>query len=125
MKKLLLLIVLIYATSCQKEQELPREKFLGQWTAINKVNGTSSPSSISRGENENQILWQIKGENIVLEFIGKNDSIAFQTDFSVPFFADNSASLKWINIDTLDGFRSFGTIFLPSTYKSEQYHLIR
>lgn len=106
------------AVSCQKEdKDLPRDRFLGLWTAVNAVNGQRTPSVVSKGKQSNLIIWEINGERIELEFIGKQDSFAFQTNFSIPFFVDQSASLQLINTDSLYGIRSFGTILIPSTYK--------
>lgn len=126
MKNLMICIVLLTFVYCQKgDKELPRDKFLGQWKAFDIVTKEEISTSVSAGSKENFILWSIKGESVELELIGKNDTFAFQTNFSVPIFIDNSASLKFINKDSLYGIRTVGSIFFPSSYTSDQYHLTK
>lgn len=118
-------IALLLFASCQKEDvELSREKFLGSWRAVNVVTNQEVSTSISEGSKDNLIVWSIAGETIELEFIHTNDTMAFQTNFSVPIFADNSASIKFINKDSLYGIRTIGSIFIPA-YRTTQYYLTR
>ena len=60
-----------------------------------------------------------------LELLGKNDTIAFGTAFSLALLLENSASLHYISKDTLFGNRTAGTIFFPSTFKSRDFVLVR
>ncbi len=123
MKNVMISFIAVSLIGCTKENvELPRDKFLGSWKAFNAVTTQQVSTSVAKGSKDNLILWTIAGETIELEFIGQADSVAFQTNFSVPIFADNSASLRYISKDSLFGIRTVGSIFLPN-YKTTHYRI--
>ncbi len=124
MKVILILTVLLLNASCHKEYELPREKFIGTWKAINVITNQELSTKVSEGKRPDLMLWSIAGETIELQLLSNNDTIAFQTNFSIPFLIDNSASLTYKSKDSLYGIRSIGSILLPS-YKSAQYYITR
>ena len=122
---LILLTTLLLA--CGKGDEtLPREKFFGSYDLYQKQTDTYlGTTSISEGDKDNKMKWVLQHETIELESIGKNDTIAFGTAFSLFLLADNFASLHYVNEDTLLGNRTTGSIFFPSTYKSRDFVLVR
>ena len=122
---LILLTTLLLA--CGKGDEtLPREKFFFFFDLYQKQTDTYlGTTSISEGDKDNKMKWVLQQETIEMELIGKNDTIAFGTAFSLFLLADNFASLHYVNEDTLLGNRTTGSIFFPSTYKSRDFVLVR
>jgi hypothetical protein len=122
---LILLTTLLLA--CGKGDEtLPRDKFLGTYDLYQKHPDTyKGTTTISEGDQDHKMKWLLEQEEIEMELIGKNDTVAFGTAFTVFLFADNFASLHYINEDTLLGNRTTGTILFPTTYKSRDFVLVR
>lgn len=122
---LILLTTLLLA--CGKGDEtLPRDKFLGDYDLYQKhPDSYLGTTFISEGEKDHKMKWVLQQETIEMELIGKNDTIAFGTAFSLFLLADNFASLHYVNEDTLLGNRTTGSIFFPSSYKSRDFVLVR
>ena len=122
-----LILMTMLLMACGKEDEtLPRDKFLGEYDLYQKNPETyRGTTAIIEGEEDNQMKWLLQDEEIGMELIGKNDTVAFGTAFTVFLLADNFASLHYINEDTLFGNRTSGTILFPSTYKSRDFVLVR
>ncbi|MBL0084040.1 MAG: hypothetical protein IPP37_17175 [Saprospiraceae bacterium] len=122
-----LILMTMLLMACGKEDEsLPRDKFLGEYDLYQKNPETyRGTTAIIEGEEDNQMKWLLQDEEIGMELIGKNDTVAFGTAFTVFLLADNFASLQYINEDTLLGTRTTGTILFPSTYKSRDFVLVR
>ncbi|MBK8109583.1 MAG: hypothetical protein IPK46_04180 [Saprospiraceae bacterium] len=104
----------------------PATSFLGEYDLYQKNPETyRGTTAIIEGEEDNQMKWLLQDEEIGMELIGKNDTVAFGTAFTVFLLADNFASLQYINENTLLGNRTSGTILFPSTYKSRDFVLVR
>lgn len=113
--------------ACGKgDESLPRDKFLGTYDLYEKQPDTHrGTATISEGDQDHKMKWLLEQEEIEMELIGKNDTVAFGTAFTVFLFADNFASLHYISKDTLLGKRTTGTLLFPSTYKSRDFVLVR
>ena len=78
----------------------------------------SGTATISEGDQDHKMKWVMGFEEIELELLGKNDTIAFGTAFSLALLLENSASLHYISKDTLLGNRTSGTIFFHRHLKA-------
>lgn len=128
MKKTQVLILFtILLMACGKgDESLPRDKFLGTYDLYEKHPDTQrGMATISEGDQDHKMKWVMGFEEIELELLGKNDTIAFGTAFSLALLLENSASLHYISKDTLLGNRTSGTIFFPSTFKFRDFVLVR
>ena len=122
----LILLTLLLMACGKGDETLPRDKFLGTYDLYQKHPDTYiGTSSIGEGEEDHKMKWLLPQEAIEMELIGKNDTIAFGTAFTLFLFADNFASLHYINEDTILGNRTTGSIFFPSTYNSSDFVLVR
>lgn len=120
-----LILIVAFIFSCKKEEDVT-EKFIGVWqTTGNCLQNDTINSSISKGKEDRQINWAIQNEEFVLEISeGKYDSIANQTNLSIPFFADNSVNMTYKNHDTIVVNRNLGSIIILN-YKICNYTLVR
>ena len=121
MKKTQVLILFtILLMACGKEMKACHATNFGNlrfvWkTPLTPIGDGNHQRRRSRPQDEvGDGVWKIE-----LELLGKNDTIAFGTAFSLALLLENSASLHYISKDTLLGNRTSGTIFFPSTFKKQ------
>ncbi len=120
------LIYALFLQACSKEEPLAN-KFRGTFKVTKRFVETQVPlpaSTISLGKGDNFVIWDIYGKSCSLEIFESDPNHAFSEGFSVPIFLDDSASLHWINNDTIEANITTGSIFL-GFYKSDSYYLVR